>query len=101
MNFQLKAPRIPHLSVVEQVFVNRGIPADEVTHYLNTSEADVIDPATITNMETGAKMLVSHLRQFLSIILTAFSQALCRTMSFIDLIQTRLTVLFRRQCQVM
>ena len=63
MNFQLKAPRIPHLSVVEQVFVNRGIPADEVTHYLNTSEADVIDPATITNMETGAKMLVSHIAQ--------------------------------------
>ena len=63
MNFQLKAPRIPHLSVVEQVFVNRGIPADEVTHYLNTSQADVIDPATITNMETGAKMLVSHIAQ--------------------------------------
>lgn len=63
MNFQLKAPRIPHMSVVEQVFVNRGIPADEVTHYLNTSVADVIDPATITNIETGAKMLVSHIAQ--------------------------------------
>lgn len=63
MNFQLKAPRIPHMSVVEQVFVNRGIPADEVTHYLNTSVADVIDPATITNIEAGAKMLVSHIAQ--------------------------------------
>ena len=120
MNFQLKAPRIPHLSVVEQVFVNRGIPADEVTHYLNTSQADVIDPATITNMETGAKMLVSHIAQGHKVLvqidsdcdgftsaavlinyLNCLSQALCRTMSFIDLIQTRLTVLFRRQCQVM
>ena len=63
MNFQLKAPRIPHLSVVEQVFVNRGIPANEVTHYLNTSVADVIDPAVITNIEAGAKMLVSHIAQ--------------------------------------
>lgn len=63
MNFQLRAPRIPHLSVVEQVFVNRGIAADEVKHYLNTSVADVIDPATITNIETGAKMLVSHIAQ--------------------------------------
>ena len=63
MNFQLKAPRIPHMSVVEQVFINRGIPADEVSHYLNTSEADVIDPAIITNIETGAKMLVSHVAQ--------------------------------------
>ena len=63
MNFQLKAPRIPHLSVVEQVFVNRGIPAEEVNHYLHTSVADVIDPATITNIETGAKMLVSHIAQ--------------------------------------
>ena len=63
MNFQLKAPRIPHMSVVEQVFINRGIPADEVSHYLNTSEADVIDPAIITNIEAGAKMLVSHVAQ--------------------------------------
>lgn len=63
MNFQLKAPRIPHMSVVEQVFVNRGIPAEEVNHYLHTSVADVIDPATITNIETGAKMLVSHIAQ--------------------------------------
>ena len=63
MNFQLKAPRIPHMSVVEQVFVNRGIPANEVTHYLNTSVADVIDPAVITNIEAGAKMLVSHIAQ--------------------------------------
>lgn len=63
MNFQLRAPRIPHMSVVEQVFVNRGIPAEEVNHYLHTSVADVIDPATITNMEAGAKMLVSHIAQ--------------------------------------
>lgn len=63
MNFQLRAPRIPHMSVVEQVFVNRGIAADEVNHYLNTSVADVIDPATITNIEAGAKMLVSHIAQ--------------------------------------
>ena len=63
MNFQLKAPRIPHMSVVEQVFINRGIPANEVSHYLNTSEADVIDPAIITNIEAGAKMLVSHIAQ--------------------------------------
>lgn len=63
MNFQLRAPRIPHMSVVEQVFVNRGIPANEVNHYLNTSVADVIDPAIITNIEAGAKMLVSHIAQ--------------------------------------
>ena len=63
MNFQLRAPRIPHTSVVEQVFINRGIPANEVNHYLNTSESDVIAPSTITNIEAGAKMLVSHIAQ--------------------------------------
>ena len=63
MDFQLRAPRIPHTSVVEQVFINRGIPANEVNHYLNTSEADVIAPSTITNIEAGAKMLVSHIAQ--------------------------------------
>ena len=63
MNFQLRAPRIPRKSVVEQVLINRGIPAEEVTHYLNTTENDVIDPKTITNVEEGAKMLVSHISQ--------------------------------------
>ena len=63
MEFQLKAPRIPQLSVVEQVFVNRGIPLNEIEHYLNTTEADIIDPSTIPNINEGAKMLVSHIAQ--------------------------------------
>ena len=63
MNFQLRAPRIPHLSVVEQVLVNRGIPAEEVNHYLHTTDDDVIAPSTITNIKEGAKMLVSHIAQ--------------------------------------
>ena len=63
MNFQLRAPRIPHTSVVEQVLINRGIPAEEINHYLNTTDADIVDPKTIDNIQNGAKMLVSHIAQ--------------------------------------
>ena len=63
MNFQLRAPRIPRTSVVEQVFINRGIPAEEVNHYLHTTDDDIINPEVIENITEGAKMLISHISQ--------------------------------------
>lgn len=63
MNFQLKAPRIPQISVVEQVLVNRGIALEEVSHYLNTSIADIVDPLLLTNIEEGVKLLAKHIAQ--------------------------------------
>ena len=59
MNYQLIAERDKKLSAIEQVLHNRGI--EDVEHYLNTSDEDIIDPATIERIEQGAKMLALHI----------------------------------------
>ena len=63
MEYQLIAPRVPQYSAVEQVLTNRGIPLNEIQHYLNTTENDVLDPKLIKNIDVGAKMLISHIAQ--------------------------------------
>lgn len=47
MNYQLIAPRVPSMSMVEQVLTNRGISLTDVKHYLHTSDEDILDPSTI------------------------------------------------------
>jgi hypothetical protein len=53
MEYQLITPRIPrnNLSAVEQVLLNRGIEPQDVRHYLNTSDDDILDPKVIANIE--------------------------------------------------
>jgi hypothetical protein len=63
MNYQLIAPRVPSMSMVEQVLTNRGIDRTDVVHYLHTSDADILDPIQIQNMSDGAKMLIKHISQ--------------------------------------
>lgn len=63
MNYQLIAPRVPSMSMVEQVLTNRGIDRTDVAHYLHTSDADILDPIQIQNMIDGAKMLIKHISQ--------------------------------------
>ena len=65
MEYQLITPRIPqeNLSAVEQVLANRGISPENVDHYLNTTDADIIDPKKIMNIREGAQMLISHIAQ--------------------------------------
>ena len=63
MNYELISPRNETLTVLEQVLNNRGISPDKTRHYLNTTDSDILDPAIITNIREGAKMLVSHIAQ--------------------------------------
>ena len=63
MEYQLIAPRVPQYSVVEQVLINRGIKLEDVSHYLNTSDDDILPPENIANIKTGAKILISHIAQ--------------------------------------
>lgn len=63
MNYQLIAPRVPNISMVEQVLVNRGISLSEVEHYLNTSDNDILDPSLIARIEDGVKLLIQHISQ--------------------------------------
>ncbi len=64
MEYQLIVPRIPQkevMSAVEQVLANRGIAPENVDHYLNTTDADILHPSMIMNMSEGVKLLISHI----------------------------------------
>ena len=63
MNYQLIAPRLPNTSAIDQVLLNRGIKSQDIIHYLNTTDEDILDPSTIMNIEQGAKMLIRHISQ--------------------------------------
>ncbi len=66
MEYQLMTPSIPlniEVTAVERVLTNRGIPLNEINHYLNTTDEDILSPSLITNMKEGAAMLVQHIYQ--------------------------------------
>lgn len=63
MEYQLIQPTIPlkyELSGIERVLTNRGIKLNEIEHYLNTTDNDILNPLLIANMEKGAQMLIHH-----------------------------------------
>lgn len=53
----------PGLSAIEKVFYNRGIRPEDLDHYLNTTDNDILDPQTIARIDNGVKMLISHISQ--------------------------------------
>ena len=66
MEYQLIAPRIPLgrlLTAVEQVLANRGIAPENVEHYLNTTDEDILSPTLIMNIKEGVKVLIKHIAQ--------------------------------------
>lgn len=66
MDYQLRTSLLPQeddYNVVERVFAARGIPPEDIEHYLHTTDADIISPDEIMNIDAGVKMLISHLAQ--------------------------------------
>lgn len=64
MEYQLINPTLKinkKLTPFEQVFLNRGIHPDDITHYLNTTNEDIIPPKQITNILSGAQTLIKHI----------------------------------------
>ena len=64
MEYQLKTPLLPlkdSYSAVERVFATRGIAPENIEHYLNTTDDDILPPESISNMNEGAKMVISHI----------------------------------------
>lgn len=64
MDYQLIKSSIPQkeeLSAVERVLTNRGIKKEDITHYLNTSDNDILDPCLVDNMMEGATLLAQHI----------------------------------------
>lgn len=49
-------------SAIEQVFYNRGFKSrEDIIHYLNVTEDDLIDPLRLNNMEAGVELLQKHI----------------------------------------
>lgn len=65
MDYQLRTPEFPHkyCTVVEQVLSNRGIRPQDIEHYLNTTDEDILNPNQIARIEDGVKMLIRHISQ--------------------------------------
>ncbi len=62
MRYELIAPMVPGLSPVEQVLLNRGIKKEDMKHYINTTEDDILDPLLANNMREGVEMLIKHIK---------------------------------------
>lgn len=61
MDYELISPRDESASALVQVLMNRGFSKTEIVHYLNTTEADLVDPSTIEHIAEGAAMLHKHM----------------------------------------
>lgn len=57
------APITNGLTAIEQVLANRDIKPENIEHYLNTTNKDILDPKLIMNMREGATMLIKHINQ--------------------------------------
>ncbi len=46
------------LGVIEQVLFNRGINKEDISHYLHTTDDDILNPSLLMNIEEGCQMLI-------------------------------------------
>jgi len=64
MEYQLRTSLLPpgelfQMSAVEQVFANRGIMPNVLERYIDADlDINMLDPASIKNMEEGVKLLI-------------------------------------------
>ena len=65
MKYKLINPVNSDYSAIEQVLTNRGIPHEEIRHYLNTSDADINPPEALgqERMEAAAALLVKNIKE--------------------------------------
>ena len=63
MRYQLINPMKDSLSAVDQVLINRGIKFEDITRFKYPSADELLDPSLFTNINDGAKMLISHIGQ--------------------------------------
>lgn len=64
MKYELIKPINPQYSTVEQILTNRGIPIQEIHHYLNTTDNDINSPSLFgeDNLKRGAAALINTIK---------------------------------------
>lgn len=63
MKYQLINNRNENYDLVTQLFINRGFDIEDIPHYLNTTNEDILDPNLLKNINEGAEMLLDHIHQ--------------------------------------
>lgn len=63
MRYQLIKPMNPKYDAITQILTNRGIPVDEVSHYLNSTDADISSPEDLGAdlLKQAATTLIHHI----------------------------------------
>lgn len=65
VKYQLIKPVISNYSAIEQVLTNRGIPYNEIHHYLNTTDNDINSPTALGEdlLRSAARLLANIIAQ--------------------------------------
>lgn len=62
MDYRLIQPINQDYTPVQQILTSRGIPFDDIEHYLNVSEQDNLSPLLLKNIERAIKILIRHIK---------------------------------------
>ena len=63
MRYQLIKPMNPYYTAVPQILTNRGIPEEEIAHYLNTTDEDISSPLDLGEhlLNAAAQKIIQHI----------------------------------------
>lgn len=61
MKYELIAEKPSNRTLIEQVLINRGLPQEEINHYLTADKNDLYNPLLLDNIERGAQMYIKHI----------------------------------------
>ena len=63
MKYQLLKPMNPNYNAVTQILTNRGIPENEISHYLCTTDADISAPTDLGEdlLKAAAQKIINHI----------------------------------------
>ena len=61
MDYKLIAKRQDGIGLLQQILLNRGIPAEKIYDYLHANEDDDLNPELLDHMRDGAVMLTKHI----------------------------------------
>ena len=64
MKYQLIKPINQSYSTIEQILTNRGIPINEIEHYLNTADSDINPPESLgqDKLRAAAALLIKTIQ---------------------------------------
>lgn len=65
----------PNLTAIQRVLTNRGLKLEDIHHYLNTTNEDILDPKLIANIKEGVVMLITHIHNNDNVLVQVDSDA--------------------------